>query len=251
MKVATAAERAEGDAVGPFAQGLVALHDEPPCRQQHIAGEQRRGGERREGRQPVEGAAREFIVGHREAMHEGAHDGALHQRGKHRAEGEGEVPGPAIALRLEAELEGDAAQDQPDQHEDDGNVERRQHDGVSERKGGEQAAAAEHEPGLVAVPEGGDRVHHGVAVLVRGGKREQHAEAEIVAAEQHVEKYRERQDRRPDQRQEHRQELRHLCCRRSGHGFPAAAIGRCERSASPSSGTGGVASGPRCTSLAM
>ena len=168
-----------------------------------------------------------------------------------RAEGEGQVPGPAIALGLEAELEGDAAQDQPDQHEDDRDVERRQHDGVSEREGGEQAAAAEHEPGLVAVPEGRDRVHHGVAVLVRGGEREQHAEAEIVAAEQHVEKYRERQDRRPDQRQDHGQELGHLACRCSGHGFPAAAIGRCERSASPSSGTGGVASGPARTSMAM
>ena len=66
-------------------------------------------------------------------------------------------------------------------------IERRQHDGVGEREGREQPAAAEHEPGLVAVPEGRDRVHHGVAVLVRGGEREQHAEAEIVAAEQHVE----------------------------------------------------------------
>ncbi len=221
-----------------------------PADKQHIAREQRRGGEHGEGRQPVEGAAREFVVGHGEALHEGAHDGALRQRGKHRAQGEGQVPGPAIAFGLEAELEGDAAQDQPDQHENDGDIERRQHDGISEREGREQAAAAEHEPGFVAVPEGRDRVHHGVAVLMRGRKREQHAETEIVAAEQHVEEHGQRQDRRPDQRQDHREKLRHLAlC--AGHGLPEAASGRWERSASPFSGTGGVASGPRCTSLAM
>jgi hypothetical protein len=42
-------------------------------------------------------------------------------------------------------------------------VERRHDDGVGERKDGEQPAAAEHQPGLVAVPDGRDRVHHDVA----------------------------------------------------------------------------------------
>jgi cytochrome d ubiquinol oxidase subunit II len=113
-----------------------------------------------------------------------------------------------------------------------------------------QAAAAEHEPSLVAVPEGRDRAHHGVAVLVRGRQREEYAKAEIVAAEQHVEEHREGQDRRPDQRQDHRKIFRHLAfC--AGHGLPEAASGRWERSASPFSGTGGVASGPRCTNRTM
>ena len=196
------------------------------------------------------GAAREFVVRHGEALDEGAHDGALHQRGEHRAQTEGHVPQKAVALRLEAELEGDAAQDEPDQHQDDGDVERGQHDGISERKGREQPASAQDQPRLVAVPERRHRCHHGVAVLVGGRKREEHAEAEIVAAEQHVEKHRERQDRRPYQRQDHRKELRHLA-RGLGHGFPAAAMGRWDMSASPRSGTGGVASGPRWTSLAM
>ena len=78
------------------------------------------------------------------------------------------------------------------------------------------------------------------------GRREwkQHAEAEVVAAEQHVEEHGERKDRAPDERQDDGKDVR-------GHGFPAAAMGLWERSASPSSGTGGVSSGPRLTSLAM
>ena len=95
-----------------------------------------------------------------------------------------------MPLRLEAELEGDAAQDEPDEHEDDGEVKRRHHDRVGEREGCEQPAAAHHQPGLVAVPEGRDRAHHGVAVLVAGREREERAETEVVAAEQYIEEHR-------------------------------------------------------------
>ena len=221
-------QREAADAKGPLFQRLVAFHDEPRRREQHVAGEKRHRGDDGEGREPVEGAPGEAVVGDGEALHEGPHDGPLHQSGEDRAAGKGRVPQEAVALGFEAELEGDPAQDEPDQHEDDGDVERRQHDGIGERKGREQAAAAEHEPGLVAVPEGRHRVHHGVAVFVGGSEGEKHAEPEVVAPEQHIEEHGERKDRRPDQWQDHGKELGQSCAWRC-HRLPEAAMGRCER----------------------
>src|SRR5690606_17782731 len=62
------------------------------------------------------------------------------------------------------------------------------------------AAAAQHQPGLVAVPERRDRVHHLVALVLLPGEREQDSNAEIEAVEDHIHHDRETDDGGPDDR---------------------------------------------------
>ena len=87
-----------------------------------------------------------------------------------RAEEEGVVPEEFRALRLEAELEGDAAKDQGDEHEDDRHVERRHEHRIGDVEDREEAAAAEDQPGLVAVPDRRDREHHPVAPVLAAAR---------------------------------------------------------------------------------
>jgi len=69
------------------------------------------------------------------------------------------------------ELECDAAKDQRQQHDHDRQIERRQNDRIGERESDHQSGAAEHEPGLVAVPERRDGIHHLVALVLALGER--------------------------------------------------------------------------------
>jgi hypothetical protein len=55
-------------------------------------------------------------------------------------------------LGLEAELKGHAAEDQADQHQDERQVQRREHHRVGQREGAKQRRAAQHQPGFVTVP---------------------------------------------------------------------------------------------------
>ena len=81
---------------------------------------------------------------------------------------------------------------------DDREIDRRQDDGEGERKGGEQRHAAEHEPGLVAVPDRRDRVHHQIARAAVGREAVEDADAEVEAVEQHIEKHADAEHQRPD-----------------------------------------------------
>ena len=99
-----------------------------------------------------------------------------------------------------AELEGHAAEDQRQQHDDDRQIERRHDHRVGLREGDPQAAAAEHQPGLVAVPERRDRVHHLVALAFAARERKQDADAEVEAVEDDVERDRGADQRGPDHR---------------------------------------------------
>src|SRR3546814_1126718 len=87
-----------------------------------------------------------------------------------------------------AELEGDAAEDEAEQHGDERRIERRKDGGVGQREDREKADAAEHQPGLVAVPDGGDGIHRDVAVVPLADQREQHADpaVEAVRSEEHT-----------------------------------------------------------------
>src|SRR3546814_4233805 len=82
-----------------------------------------------------------------------------------------------------AELEGDAAEDEAEQHGDERRIERRKDGGVGQREDREKADAAEHQPGLVAVPDGGDGIHRDVAVVPLVDQREQHARSEEHTSE--------------------------------------------------------------------
>ena len=96
------------------------------------------------------------------------------------------------------ELEGDAAKDQTEQHGDDRRIEGRHDDRVGERKGSEQASPAEDQPSLVAVPDRGDGVHGGVALLPRLEGREQDAETQVEPVHDDVREDREGDDEGPD-----------------------------------------------------
>src|SRR3546814_7083152 len=85
-----------------------------------------------------------------------------------------------------AELEGDAAEDEAEQHGDERRIERRKDGGVGQREDREKADAAEHQPGLVAVPDGGDGIHRDVAVVPLVDQREQHADPEVEAVQHHI-----------------------------------------------------------------
>ena len=60
---------------------------------------------------------------------------------------------------LEAELERDSAEDEREQHYEYGKIDRRNDDGEGEGESREQTKPAEHQPGLVAVPDRRDRIH--------------------------------------------------------------------------------------------
>ena len=82
---------------------------------------------------------------------------ALRHRRQQRAGEEQAVPHRLVRVpRLDAEVERHAAQDQADQHHRHRQVQRRQHHAVRLRKGDQQDADAEHQPGFVGVPERAD-----------------------------------------------------------------------------------------------
>ncbi len=107
-------------------------------------------------------------------------------------------PQPAHAPRLGAELEGHAAQDEPAQHDDDGQVEGPEQHRVGGREDAEQRRPRDDQPCLVAVPHGRHRVHHGAAVPLGWGEEEQHADAEVEAVEHDVEQEREAEGGGPE-----------------------------------------------------
>jgi hypothetical protein len=151
-----------------------------------------------ERRQPVEGAAGIGVVLHRDPLQEAAEHQPLGECGDDRSADEGVVPPDVVGLGDPAELEGDAAEHQRQQHDDDGQVDRRHDDGVGQRERHPQAPAPQHQPGLVAVPEGRHRVHHHVAVLLLARKRKQDADAEVEAVEDDVHDHRKGDDEGPD-----------------------------------------------------
>jgi hypothetical protein len=97
-----------------------------------------------------------------------------------------------------AELEGDAAEDEAEQHRGERRVERRQDDRVGQWKGREQPAAAQHQPGLVAVPDRRDRVHRLVPLLADAKAGKEDADAEIEAVHDHVHRDGKGDQERPD-----------------------------------------------------
>ncbi len=177
-------------------------------------------------------------------------------------------------MGAEAELEGDAAEDQGEEHDNERHVEGRQQRRVAHREDGEEQRAAEHEPSLVAVPDRRDRAHHGVAVGVVWREGEEDAEAEIEAVHHHVEGDPESEHEGEEQRQVEAHRASSLspsgaarsipvrprgnprCIMRMPYSFPPGArgrTGRCEsRESKPglsSSGRSGfsVSTGPRNT----
>src|SRR5262249_49415235 len=84
-------------------------------------------------------------------------------------------------------LERDDADHEEEEDEEQGEVEPGEHRRVPGGEGSEGRAAGDDEPDFVAVPDGPDRLEHGVALaLLAGEEREQHADAEVQSLEQEV-----------------------------------------------------------------
>ena len=136
-----------------------------------------------------------------DALQDSAKRYSLRQRRKPRTARERNVPAIALALGgAPAEFEGDAAEDQADQHRNHRGVERGHQDGVGQRKRRHQAAAAQYQPGFVAIPDRRDAVHDHVAIGLGGKQWKQDAEPKVEAVHYDIDEHRERDDERPDGR---------------------------------------------------
>ncbi len=177
-------------------QVAVGLEDQPRGTQQHVAAAEAGAHHDREG---PECEAR-LEPGDVAPEHH-----ALEERRGERAGPEEPVPQLAVPpFRLHAQLEGHAAQHQSHQHRDHRQVERGQYHSVGPRKSREQDADAQHEPGLVRIPEGPDRSdHHGLLGLACRGH--EHSDSEVVAVKHHV-----GQHRKPHQHHENKREVHFL-----------------------------------------
>src|SRR5258708_19046892 len=175
------------------------LHDEPGAAEQGIGHDEAEDCEETEWTQPVKTAA---VVGgpsHLEAVDEGAHRGALRERRDVGAPGEGLVPErPVRFVRLEAEFKSDAAPDKARQHKEDWDVERAQQHGISEREDTHQRGSSQNQPGLVAIPDRRNRVHHGVAIAAVADEREEDADSEVETVHHHIHHQPESDDHSPD-----------------------------------------------------
>jgi hypothetical protein len=171
-------------------QNVVRLEDQPGCADEAVSYRQRNGGKGGEGdlgSAPVQ--AHDV-----EPQHE-----ALGECGRQRAGKEGPVPALLVRKRrLGAELEGDPTQDQPDEHDGDGQIERGQDLPMSQGKCHQQDADCKHEPCFVGIPEGPDGRDHAVAL---GGIREgkQQADPKVETVEHDIEENGEAQQARKDQ----------------------------------------------------
>ena len=174
------------------------LQHQPGRAEERIAGRDAQPAQQRERRRPVERFAGEHAVLHLDALDQGGEDHALADRGDGRAGGEGEIPIVFAGDGDRAEFEGDAAEHQRQQHDDDRQVERRHDHRIGLREGHPQPAAAQHQPGLVAVPERRDRVHHLIALALGPCERKQDAGAEVEAVEDDVERDRGADQAGPD-----------------------------------------------------
>ena len=156
-------------------------------------------------------------------------------------------PAKAMSQRLRslwrspAEFEGDAAEHQAEQHRDDRRIERRHQHRIGQRECRHQAAAAEHQPGFVAVPDRRDAVHDDVAVALLRKQRKQDAEAEVETVHHDIDEHRKGDDEGPDGRKVDRHHRAAPSAAAPAAGvMPAVRIGTsCDGPCSP--GCGGAA----------
>ncbi|MNT20205.1 hypothetical protein D3C72_1555060 [compost metagenome] len=194
------AERAfEGEAASPVRQVAMGLHDQPGGAEQRIADDDGDAGDDRERCQPVPPTAGIGAIFDRNALNQRPERDALREGGQHRAAGESPVPEILGPSRAPAVLEGDATEDEADDHGDNRRVERRQNGRIGKRKHRHQAAAAQHEPGLVAVPDGRDRIHHHVAIMLLRKEREEDADTEVEPVEDDIGEIGKGDEGRPDE----------------------------------------------------
>ena len=98
------------------------------------------------------------------------------------------IPERPVGGVPEPELERDAPEHQRQQHDQHGEIHRRNDDREGQRKCDQQADAAEDEPGLVPVPDRRDAVHQQVARRRIRREAVEDADTEVEAVQQDIEK---------------------------------------------------------------
>src|SRR5262249_51089738 len=127
----------------------------------------------------IERGAGELPAADPKSLDEGAEHHALREGGDCRAVTECIVPKGLALCVPKTEFKGDATEDERQQHDQNGEIHRRDDDGERKRKGSQEPEAAKYQPGLIAVPDWRDRVHDRVARGRIGREAEQHANAEV------------------------------------------------------------------------
>jgi hypothetical protein len=129
------------------------LENQPAGPQKAVAQQQRDAGEHCEWGQKIKRSASELPTTDPKSLDEGAEHQALREGGNARAVAEGVIPKGLILGVAKTEFKGNAAKDERQQHHQKREIYRRDDDGKSERKGGQEPEASENQPGLVAVPD--------------------------------------------------------------------------------------------------
>ena len=176
---------------------LVGLHGKPRstrCQEHRQTQKAREQRERRH--QAQQRDARIVAVGiHGNARVNVAHRNAEQKRRQKRAEEQADIPRLAPLGVMCAELKRDRANDKPEQHQHDGQVEARERSGVRHRERREQRATCREQPHLVTIPH---RTHatanNGLFAFALRDERIQDACAQVesvkheVAGDQHEDK---------------------------------------------------------------
>ena len=150
---------------------------------------------------------------------------ALHEGGQQRAGEEAGIPPTAVARVAPAELERHTAEHEPQKHRDQRRVERRKDNRVSERESGEQPAATQHQPGLIAVPHRRDGIHRLIAVHSYREEREQDADSEVETVRHDISGDPEGNNKRPDGGEVHQRSSRSRPAIAGDGVIPAVRIG--------------------------
>ncbi len=142
------------------------------------------------------------IEAKRQALQQEAQGGAKHQGRQQTAHHQGAIPpaAPDRVRQLAAIVKAHRTQEEAEQQEHEGDVERREGGGIDQRPGGEQGASPGDEPHLVALPHRPHAVEqHPPLLVVLGHHRQQHGHAEIEAVHHHEADEHEEHQPPPDQ----------------------------------------------------
>ena len=107
------------------------------------------------------------------------------------------LPPPAHRL-FAAKLDGHGAEDERHQQQHERQVKAGENRGIDIREGGEERAAARHEPDLVAVPDRADGVEEDAPLLVLAGEQVERADPQVEAVEHGVAGEEHAQQHEPD-----------------------------------------------------
>src|SRR6266498_3851296 len=141
----------------PVLQQAFGLHDEPGRTEKPVAQNKTDCRQNAERRQPVKGTAREEAALHPKTLNESTEHETLCQRRDERAVMKGRIPSVARTGRsLEAQLEGNAPEDQGHQHDKNRKIEGRQNDAEGEGEGSEEGNPAQDEPSFAPIWDGNE-----------------------------------------------------------------------------------------------